>query len=86
LQKDVDNNARLIIQIQGGYTNYKHPINKKHIIKETRIDAIVGNYQNYKNSNAVDVYLRALSHCIKRNFAQETGENGGVDSSMEQQN
>lgn len=62
-QHDVE---QLIIQIRGGHTQIRHPVSRRYITNQIRVETIVENYATYKEDQTVDVYLRAIGNRLKK--------------------
>ena len=65
IQTHQRDNKILIAQLLAGHQRICHPIKKSYQINQCQVEAMVGNYQVYKECGEIRNYLKALSY---RNF------------------
>lgn len=71
LKKEEQNNYTLMVQLQHGHVNIKYPINKTYAFNLRMVKTIVTNYEDYKNRDAMDTFLDAISYRLKLNLVDE---------------
>jgi len=54
-----------VIQVQGGHTRIREPVNKKYKTNQRQIEEIVARYETYKQEGNILVYLRAIGYRLK---------------------
>ena len=68
IKKDERDNEILIIQLFGGHRKVRHPIKKRYILNNERIESLVRSYDEFKRNNQVRVYLNSIGRLLKNNF------------------
>lgn len=67
IRKDQRENEVMMIQLNTGHTRIRYPVKGKYKRNQEQIEVIVGNYEQYKESNNIHQYLKAISYKIKLN-------------------
>jgi hypothetical protein len=61
-----ENQVRLqIMQLQGGHTMLRDPVNKRYQANQRQVEAIVGQYAEYKEEGNILQYLRGIGYHLK---------------------
>jgi len=65
LKKEETQIRNTIVQVQGGHTNIREPVNKKYKTNQRQIENIVNQCEAYKLEGNVVGYLRAIGYRLK---------------------
>lgn len=66
LKKEEKEIKQQITQSLGGHRRIRKPLSRQTAARDRMIEAMVENYNDYKEIHGLDVYLRAVSYWLKR--------------------